>query len=61
MSNELTHAFAASASQCALNLLIGAPVLDHNVFIAAILAMAINLDRFGPGESNRSPIGHSIG
>lgn len=44
-------------------------MIDTNVFIAAILAMAINLDRFGSGVSNhsrspthnRSPIGHSIG
>ena len=72
MSNELTHALAASAMQCTLNLLMGEPVFNVNVFLAAILAMFINLDRFGGmvnsgNESHtsrmnkRSPIGHSVG
>ncbi|MCK5038375.1 MAG: hypothetical protein KAS16_04695 [Thermoplasmata archaeon] len=61
MSNELTHALAASAMQCTLNLMMGGSVFNVNVFLAAVLAMAINLDRFGPGENRRSPIGHSMG
>ena len=70
MSNELTHALAASAMQCTLNLMMGEPVFNVNVFLAAVLAMVINLDRFGGMASNgssksqmskRSPIGHSIG
>ena len=72
MSNELTHALAASAMQCTLNLMMGEPVFNVNVFLAAVLAMAINLDRFGGMTDNgnrgsiskmsrRSPIGHSVG
>ena len=71
MSNELIHGMAASAAQCALNLILERPILDANVFLAAIIAMLINLDRFGSiptskinGNNNaekRSPIGHSIG
>ncbi len=72
MSNELTHALAASTMQCILNLMMGEPVFNVNVFLAAVLAMIINLDRFGyvtsSGNSSfksrmdrRSPIGHSIG
>ncbi len=71
MSNELIHGMAASAAQCALNLILERPMLDANVFLAAIIAMLINLDRFGGmstfkinGSNNvekRSPIGHSIG
>ena len=72
MSNELTHALAASAMQCTLNLLMGEPVFNANVFLAAVLAMVINLDRFGGSASSgngshtsrmskRSPIGHSVG
>jgi len=72
MSNELTHALAASAMQCTLNLMMGESVFNANVFLAAVLAMVINLDRFGGSASSgngthrsrmssRSPIGHSVG
>ena len=72
MSNELTHALAASAMQCTLNLMMGGSVFNVNVFLAAVLAMLIDLDRFGGSASSgngshtspmsrRSPIGHSMG
>ncbi len=71
MSNELIHGMAASAAQCALNITLGETMLDANVFLAAVIAMLINLDRFGSmsiswnnsgsNAEKRSPIGHSIG
>lgn len=61
MSNNLTHALAAAAMQCAFNVILDQPIIGLNIFVAGILAMLINLDRIDGMSGKHSPLGHSIG
>ena len=61
MGNQLTHGLLAGAIMAIANLLLGLESISWNVFMAAIVAIALNLDSGDARVSEGSPLGHSLG
>jgi len=61
MGNLLTHGLLAAALMTAVNLILGLDAISWNVFLAAAIAIALNLDAGDSRISPGSPACHSLG
>ncbi|MFO7619530.1 MAG: hypothetical protein R6W91_07775 [Thermoplasmata archaeon] len=61
MGNQLTHGLLAGAFMAIANLLLGIEPISWNVFLAAIVAISMNLDSGDARVSEGSPVAHSLG
>jgi hypothetical protein len=61
MSNQLTPALLAAAFTAMLNLAMGAEPVSWNIFLAAAVAIAFNIDLADSRVSEGTPVGHSLG
>ena len=60
MAEEFAHCLFAMAVQGLVGLLFGLPLISHGVFLAGIVAMAIDMDMFHVKSRKRSVYSHSL-
>lgn len=60
MAEAFAHCLFAMAVQGVVGLLFGLPMISHSVFLAGIVAMAIDMDAFQLKSRKRSVYSHSI-